>query len=54
MVSMTNARSQHVGKWAIILGGLVVLAAVAFAVRSNVQPPAAPTDTPPSSAAPEQ
>ncbi|MFO1094419.1 MAG: hypothetical protein U0992_14110 [Planctomycetaceae bacterium] len=33
---MTNARSQQVGKWAIILGSLVVLAAVAFAVRSNM------------------
>ena len=34
MVSMTDAKSQQVGKWAIIVGALVLIGAITFVVRS--------------------
>ena len=35
MVSMTDARSQQVGTWAIIVGALVLIGAIAFAFNST-------------------
>jgi hypothetical protein len=35
MVSMTDAKSQQVGKWAIIVGALVLIGAIAFALKST-------------------
>src|SRR5262245_28953411 len=36
MVSMTDAKSQQVGKWAIIVGAMVLIGALVFDVRSAV------------------